>query len=297
MLLDLHVHSFYTPGVPWSVAQLAERARQAGLDGFCLTDVHTVAALKEAGEVESRTGLRILVGLEAFTDRGHFLVLVPSPYSLPEIGAWLRRDDSGRCMFESLRQAVEARDGLLIAAHPYDRDIPGALGDGLARLAGVGAVEVLNARRRPLQNDLAEEAAAGAGLPGVGGSDVRDSLEVMGTVATLIRGEVQNEAQLIARIRAFDSWPITLGRLAPEPERPASRFPEGRPARERASRTGGREGSGPGRPRRSAGAPDDRPRRGGRGGRRGEGPRPGSEGEKRPRGRHRGRRKGPAPGE
>lgn len=300
MLLDLHVHSSHTAGVPWSVSQLAERAHQAGLDGFCLTDVHTVAALKEAGEVESRTGLRILVGLEAFTDRGHFLVLVPSPYSLPEIGAWLRQDDAGRCMFESLRQAVEARDGLLIAAHPYDRDIPGALGDGLVRLAGVGAVEVLNARRSPLQNDLAEEVAAGAGLPGVGGSDVRDSLDVMGKVATLIRGEVQNEAQLIARIRAFDSWPVTLGQMAPEaPLRP--RAAEDRPARERRpggpARRGGEGREGRGTHREGPGRRGERHGSDGRGRPRGRGAGSGEGKDGRPSGRRRGRRKGPAPGE
>jgi len=294
LLLDLHVHSSHTPNAAFGISQLAERALQAGLDGFCLTDVHSVAGLKEAGEVEARTGLRIFVGLEAITDRGHFLVLVPSPYSLPDIGAWLRQDEASRCMFESLRQAVEARDGLLIAAHPYDRDIPGAPGDGLVRLPGVGAVEVLNARRNRLQNDLAEEVAAGAGLPGVGGSDVRDSLDCMGTVATLIRGEVQNEAQLIARIRAFDAWPVTLGTLPPEAERSSGPRHEPRPERggehrplspeRRADRPRSRE-------------PGDRSRRGGRGRGRGPARRSGEGGEKKPRGRRRERRQGPPPGE
>lgn len=300
LLFDLHVHSSHTPGVPWTVAQLAERARQAGLDGFCLTDVHTVAGLKEAGEVEARSGLRILVGLEALTDRGHFIVLVPSPYSLPEVGAWLRQDASGRCMFDSLRQAVEARDGLLIAAHPYDRDIPGAPGDGLVQLPGVGAVEVLNARRSRLQNDLAEEVAAGAGLPGVGGSDVRDSLDVMGRVATLVRGEVQNEAQLIARIRAFDAWPVTLGRMAPEvPPRPRSA--EDRPVRERRPEGGARRGGegreGRGARREGPGRRGERRDAAGHGRSRGRGAGPKEGPGARPSGRQRGRRKGPPPGE
>jgi hypothetical protein len=116
----------------------------------------------------------------------------------------------------------------------------------------------------------------------------------MGMVATLIRGEVQNEAQLIARIRAFDAWPVTLGTLPPEAERSSGPRHEPRPERRSEHRSLSPEGRAD-RPR--SRDPGERSRRGGKG--RGHGParRSGEGGEKKPRGRRRERRKGPPPGE
>ncbi len=218
MLIDLHVHSGYTQDVPFTLKELVGKAKQAGLDGLALTDVHTVGGLSEARELSRSEGLLVLVGFEAHTTRGHFLVFVPEPEQLPDLSTWLRFDEKGRCSYTSLAEAVEQQNGILIAAHPFDRSVPESPGDAVVRLAGVSAIEVLNAAKPTLVNELAEEVAAGAGLPGTGGSNAHDSLDQLGRYATLIRGPVENEADLIDRIREYDAWPAAVGKPAFPPQ-------------------------------------------------------------------------------
>lgn len=255
MLIDSHVHSNHTPGASNGIAELVARTKAVGLDGFCLTDWHTVAGVREAKKLAAAEGLVALVGFEARTDRGHFLVLVPNPEQLPELSTWLRIDDQQRFAYQSLQEAVEARDGILIAAHPYDREVAEAPGDGLVQLEGVSAIEVLNASRPRLVNELAEEIATGVGLPAVGGSDVRTSLDRVGRFATLVRGPVKDEIDFIDRVRAFDVWPVALGEPAFEtgtkPRHHRRREDGRRPARGRPRGKGGddRKPSRRGRPR------------------------------------------------
>lgn len=224
MLIDLHVHSMHTENVPFILKELVERAKKAGLDGLALTDVHSVAGLGEARELSKSEGFLVLVGFEAHTTRGHFLVFVPEPEKLPDIHTWLRFDEQNRCSYTSLFEAVEQLDGVLVAAHPFDRSVPESPGDAVVRLEGVAAVEVLNAGKPDLSNELAEEVAAGAGLPGTGGSNAHDSLDKMGRYATLVRGPVDCEADLIDSIRKYDVWPVAIGKPAfPPPKRSRSR--------------------------------------------------------------------------
>lgn len=255
MLIDLHVHSRYTQNVPFTLEELVKKAKQAGLDGLALTDVHTVGGLSEARKLSESEGLLVLVGFEAHTTRGHFLVFVPEPEQLPDLSTWLRFDEKGRCSYTSLAEAVEQQNGVLIAAHPYDRSVPESPGDAVVRLEGVSAIEVLNASKPTLVNELAEEVAAGAGLPGTGGSNAHDSLDKMGRYATLVRGPVENEADLIDRIREYDTWPAAIGKPAfppPKKSRPRPRDDKKKPRSKKDERGRGR---GRGRSRAERGSP------------------------------------------
>ncbi len=220
MLIDIHVHSNHTDGCELALADLVTRACERGLDGFCLTDVHTVDGGPDAKGLAAENGIVALVGFEAHTDKGHFLVFVPEPGELPEISKWLRFDGDGLIPFPSLSGAVEDLHGVLIAAHPYDRDIERSPGDGIVQLKGVAALEVNNARRPKLVNELAEEVAAGIGMPGVAGSDARFGLEDIGRVACLVHEPVESEADLIDRIRSFNIWPVTIGAEPGDRQRP-----------------------------------------------------------------------------
>jgi predicted metal-dependent phosphoesterase TrpH len=261
VLIDLHVHSTHTANASFTLKELVEQAKKAGLDGLALTDVHSVAGLGEARELSKSEGLLVLVGFEAHTTRGHFLVFVPEPEKLPEISTWLRFDEQDRCSYTSLFEAVEQLDGILVAAHPFDRSVPESPGDSVVRLEGVSAIEVLNASKPTLSNELAEEVAAGAGLPGTGGSNARDSLDQLGRYATLVRGPVDCEADLIDRIRKYDIWPVAIGKPAfppPKRSRPRPRDDKKKPRPPKDTRSRGRErgrgrgrknGRGPGRGR------------------------------------------------
>ena len=213
MLIDIHVHSNNSENVPFSIEQVIAQAKQNGLDGICLTDTHSLAGLAEAKRLGAEADLVVLLGFEALTDCGHFLAFLPEPEGL-DISSLLQFDDQGRASYKYLADQVERLGGVIIAAHPYDRSTEESPGDSIVQLKGISAVEVLNASRTSMANELAEEVAAGSGLPGVGGSDARESLDLFGKVATLFGKQLQNEADLIACIKSFDVWPVSLGKPA-----------------------------------------------------------------------------------
>src|SRR5690242_17324654 len=78
--IDLHTHSIASDG-EFTAAEVAERARAAGIGVWGLCDHDTVAGLTAAREAASRVGIRLVPGIElsAFLDRkeihllGHFI--------------------------------------------------------------------------------------------------------------------------------------------------------------------------------------------------------------------------------
>jgi 3',5'-nucleoside bisphosphate phosphatase len=78
--IDLHTHSLASDG-EFTAAEVAERARAAGLGVWALSDHDTVAGLPAARTAADRVGIRLVPGIElsAFLDRreihllGHFI--------------------------------------------------------------------------------------------------------------------------------------------------------------------------------------------------------------------------------
>jgi 3',5'-nucleoside bisphosphate phosphatase len=78
--IDLHTHSLASDG-EFTAAEVAERARAAGLGVWALSDHDTVAGLPAARTAADRAGIRLVPGIElsAFLDRkeihllGHFI--------------------------------------------------------------------------------------------------------------------------------------------------------------------------------------------------------------------------------
>ncbi len=225
MLIDIHTHSPLTPGASLPLAELVQAVKAAGLDGFCLTDVHTVAGAAEARRLAAAAGLLALVGFEAHTDRGRYLVFLPRPEELPALDRWLRIDEQGRVDFGSLLGAARQREGALVALRPYDREVPGAPGDRLAQLEGIAAVVVRQGRATDLADDMAEELTAGLGLPGVAGSGATSSTARVGEVATLLCGPLASEADLVDQLRRLNAWPVTIGWETPPREGPRRERP------------------------------------------------------------------------
>ncbi len=275
MLIDIHVHSEHDDNAELKLADVVQRCKQVGLDGFCLTDVHSLAGQEEAKRLAAEADLVALVGFEALTELGHFLVFVPEPDKLPAISEWLDLGEDGRVEFASLAKAVAERKGVFVAAHPYAREVSGTVGDLVARLPGLAALEVFNGRHGGMADELAEELAVGMGLVGVGGSDARHKVEEIGSVATLFAGKVSDEAELIEALIGQDVWPVRIGGPAPSrrkrsergERRPGGRGEGRRDGRRDARRGEGRGGrSGDGRNRSSNRSSNRSPRDGDKGG-------------------------------
>ncbi len=260
MLLDLHVHTRFSPGCALDPRDVVRRAREAGLDGVVVTDMNTLDGLAEVRAAGQAEGFLALCGVEIATDRGHYLAYFPDPSRIPALPQifgtppWPVRDVLAK---------VASLGGVAVAAHPYDRSIERPGGDVLFTLDGLSAVEGLETRRRGSENDLAVEAADHLGLPCVGASGAKDSLSEIGKAATLFRDPVRTEADLVAQLRSGTVFCVAIG-VTPGPA--SGRGGQGGEGRRDDRRDGRREGRGDGR--------GDRGGRGGDGrGRSGRGPR------------------------
>jgi len=162
--VDCHLHTVASGDAVLTLEQLAERARQAGLDVVCITDHNVTSAAVAATERD--LGVRIVVGEEIRTPDGDMIGLFLTeriPYVLPVAEVVTRIRDQG---------------GLVYAPHPFDPD-RSSLGRVLPQLCAAGAVdivEVFNAKiADQALNDRAAELARVFSLPGAAGSDAHDA--------------------------------------------------------------------------------------------------------------------------
>lgn len=171
MILDLHIHSRYSPDSLLDPAQIIRVARARGLDGIAVTDHGTARGGLAAREIGLRVGYRVIAGAEYVTEYGHIVGLFLN--GEPDLGdELLGQAIAGREVpFATVVRAIRARGGIAVLAHPFqsrrllERPV----------LDGVDALEGFNARagaaRYPDANTVAASFAAERGLPVTGGSD------------------------------------------------------------------------------------------------------------------------------
>lgn len=206
MLIDLHVHAGNNGLAP---SDVLARAPALGLEGvaFVGDDAFTdVRALRAKGGP-----VRVFSGAEVTTDRGHYLVFLPGPDAPPPLDALFGERGPTGWPIRDVLARTRALGGAVIAAHPYDTTIPAPGGDILFTLPTLSAVETVNGRRNHGLAHQAIEAAETLGLPCVGGSDARGSLDEVGKAATLFTRTIENEAELCAALRSGACWPVEFG--------------------------------------------------------------------------------------
>ena len=183
MLIDLHNHTW--PKSHDSVLDprdLAQRAKDAGLDGICLTEHDALWKEEDAQAIADEIGIIVIPGCEVSTDEGHIL-------------AWgMEKYVFGMHRVERLAEHVRERGGALVAAHPYRRQIawkddPGDWAQALdkaSRNIAYGhciALEVLNGRGRERENNFSVDLASMLEMPGTAGTDSH-AVHDIGKVAT-----------------------------------------------------------------------------------------------------------------
>jgi len=209
VVIDLHVHSYpASPCSSISLQKVVKEAREAGLDGVCLTDHNHLWDQGEIERLRQELCFLILRGNEVTTDQGDILV-----FGLDE-------DIVGIIKLEELRKKVLEAGGFMIAAHPFR----GFLTFGIGHLGltpekamerplfkQVDALEVLNSKVAESENNFAARVAAGLQLPVTGGSDAHSAGEV-GLYATLFPGRINNERDLVEALKAGGYSPVALGK-------------------------------------------------------------------------------------
>lgn len=207
MLIDMHVHSHHTPGVEASARQTLEAARAAGLEGVCFTDRHSTRNAVELIRLGAEVGVEVFVGLEIATDHGVLLGIAPSIDEFYLEEQWRALMGSGTPRAQQVIDVFNQIGGAVIAAYPYDLDIPWGSGDRIFELKGLSAVESFVPRLTGMRNALAVEAARAFGVGCTGGSDRADGL---GQAATLFTGRIDSQAALVAGLRQ-GCWAVAYG--------------------------------------------------------------------------------------
>jgi hypothetical protein len=202
LLIDLHTHSYPKSDDSFvSVDELIDQAKSSGLDGICLTDHDCFWSLDETRALSRRHEILVLPGTEINTDAGHILVFGLDRYVF------------GLHKPSFVRQLVDRRGGVIVAAHPYRRRFleepaqqPEARAEMLERAVDdrffqlCDAIESINGRGSARENEFSQDLGHRLELNLTGGSDAH-RLEQLGTAATRFQNPVTGLADLIEEIR------------------------------------------------------------------------------------------------
>jgi predicted metal-dependent phosphoesterase TrpH len=210
MLIDLHSHTW--PRSHDSVLNpddLVERAKRAGLDAIVFTEHDTLWDEQSVREIAERHSLLVLAGVEISTDDGHMLVFGIDKYVF------------GMHRAEHLAKDVETSGGVMVAAHPYRRQMPWYMRDeeeyerALERASNnpayvyCQAFEELNGRGSDKENAFSKRLCERMGMPGTGGTDSH-AIQDVGKVATYFEREIADERGLIEELHAGRFYPVDL---------------------------------------------------------------------------------------
>ncbi len=215
MLIDLHSHTW--PRSHDSVLNpddLIERAKKAGLDGIAFTEHDVIWEKSELEEIRAKHNFLVLAGVEISTDDGHILTFGLDKYVF------------GMHRAEELAQYVETSSGVMIAAHPYRRQMPWVLDDDEQYEKSLekatqnpsyefcAALEELNGRGSDAENDFARQLCERMELPGTAGTDSH-AISDIGKCATFFERDIEDESELIAEIKASRFYAVDLRSGAP----------------------------------------------------------------------------------
>jgi len=221
MLIDLHTH---TAPQSWdsvlSPDELIALAKNAGLDGICLTEHDQFWPLEETERLGKRHGFLVLPGVEITTEEGHLLAFGIDRYVF------------GMHRASFLKERVERAGGVIVAAHPYRRNFQEELGpwvppyDQQVRAASANpalgfaaAVEVLNGRGSHRENGFSLDLCHSLGMRATGASDAHEPGDV-GACATEVLAPVGDLDDLIRELKAGRFRPVDLrNRRSPSPAR------------------------------------------------------------------------------
>lgn len=214
MLVGLHTHthpnswdSFLKPD------EAIDRAAELGFDAIVLTEHDWAWDRDQLVEVQKRHRgrIRVFAGMELNTEDGHVTC-----FGLHEYVFGMHRADE-------LAGHVARVDGVMIANHPYRRQMPWrwdkeedyaqALERAEANLMYrfVVGMELINGRGTIKENGFSSVLGRTMGFPGTAADDCHE-LKDIGRVGTWFEADIQTERDLIEAIRSGRYWPLDLSK-------------------------------------------------------------------------------------
>lgn len=166
--VDLHVHSAFSGDNDSDPEESIRRAISLGLTGIAFTEHYYYGASEVVEGLKEKYGNAVAIfrGVEFSAEEGHCLVF----------GVDTDRLLMKRPTARELTTVVNAAGGVVIPSHPYRRG--SGVGDLIAELEGICAVEGYNGCNIHAFNALAVEMAGKIKLPFTGGSDAHHPEEV-----------------------------------------------------------------------------------------------------------------------
>ncbi|TNE51519.1 MAG: PHP domain-containing protein [Deltaproteobacteria bacterium] len=211
MLIDLHVQSHYSRKGKLDPDDIVRRAKDIGLNGICLTEDQPIDKHDELQALAKDHDFPVFVGRTVFTEKGHLLFIPRDTEHVTKHGVFPHNvDDDTPLAYDKVAERAQELGGVLVAAHPYKLQINHPMGDRLFDMEGLTAIEVRNGSCKSLVNDFALEATFHLKLPGVAGSQTCESLNELGTAASLFCQELESQEDLVDAIQAGQVWPAQL---------------------------------------------------------------------------------------
>lgn len=185
MLIDMHVHTNYSPCSIIDIPQLFLTCRIIGIDGVCITDHDTLASKAEIEKLKSKVDIFVLVGMEYTTTQGDFLIFG----DIDDIPIGLSARD--------LLKYINKVKGLIIPAHPFRKSRP----VDVNVLSYFDIVEIFNGRNTNYENEICKNwiSKNGKVIKGIGGSDAHTINEI-GSVVTNFKKNIYSFEDLIREL-------------------------------------------------------------------------------------------------
>jgi len=172
LIIDLHIHSVYSPDCPVEPRTILKVAKKKGLNGVAVTDHDTIRGGLEALKANNDPNFVVIVGSEVeTTDKADI------------IGLFLTQEIQSREANEVIEE-IKEQGGVAMWAHPF-REGKNLLGSVVIKQIDV--IEGFNAKTLESQNILARALAERYRKPIAGVSDAHAAEEI-GNAATVIDG-------------------------------------------------------------------------------------------------------------
>lgn len=211
MLVGLHTHthpnswdSFLSPD------EAVDRAHEVGLDVIVMTEHDWAWDPQQWRDLQARhEDMVVLAGMELNTEDGHVVCFGLHEYIF------------GMHRASELAGYVQERGGVMVAAHPYRRQMPWRWDkesdyvEALAKAEAnplyryVTAMEVSNGRGTLKENTFSLTLSLTMGMPGTGADDAHE-LKDIGKTATYFEADIRTEHDLIAAFKSGRFWPLDL---------------------------------------------------------------------------------------